>query len=220
MRVRHRLSKLLVRQGRVYSGGKAWNGVHETWLRRQRFDDPHTAAAFDHHFDAVLSATAARDRLDEQIVTVAASPRWADQVDRLGCLRGISALTGPALTVESVTGPGSPAPRSAPTSAWFPPSTPPGHHGCKVRSPRPATLTFGGCRSSRPGTIERPTAIPDRRCGPAGPRSTPHSRIAGTPAIDVCTSSGAGSTNVGSRTWRPTSRLPASWPAGAGHWRR
>jgi transposase len=39
MRVRHRLSKLLLRQGRVYSGGQAWNGVHETWLRRQRFDD-------------------------------------------------------------------------------------------------------------------------------------------------------------------------------------
>ncbi|BBX54576.1 hypothetical protein MPOR_56020 (plasmid) [Mycolicibacterium poriferae] len=40
MRVRHRLSKLLLRQGRVYSGGNAWTGVHETWLRRQRFDDP------------------------------------------------------------------------------------------------------------------------------------------------------------------------------------
>jgi transposase len=35
----------------------------------------------------VIAATAARHRLDEQIVTVAAAPRWADQVDRLGCLR-------------------------------------------------------------------------------------------------------------------------------------
>jgi len=75
MRVRHRLSKLLLRQGRVYSGGQAWRGVHEAWLRRQRFDDSHTAAAFDHHFDAVVTATAARDRLDEQIVAVAAAPR-------------------------------------------------------------------------------------------------------------------------------------------------
>ena len=100
MRVRHRLSKLLLRYGRVYSGGQAWSGKHELWLRRQRFDDTHTAAAFDHHFDAVLSATAARDRLDEQIVKIAATPRWADAVDRLGCLRGISALTGLALTVE------------------------------------------------------------------------------------------------------------------------
>lgn len=100
MRVRHRLSKLLLRQGRIYSGGRAWTGVRETWLRRQRFDDSHTKSAFDHHFAAVLSATAARDRLDEQIITVAASPRWADPVDRLGCLRAISALTGLALSVE------------------------------------------------------------------------------------------------------------------------
>jgi transposase len=100
MRVRHRLSKLLLRQGRVYCGGQAWNGVHETRLRRQRFDDAHTSAAFDHDVDAVLTATAARDRLDEQIVTIAASPRWADPVNRLGCLRGISALTGLALSVD------------------------------------------------------------------------------------------------------------------------
>jgi transposase len=48
----------------------------------------------------VLAATAARDRLDEQIMVMAASPRFADPVNRLGCLRGISALTGLALTVE------------------------------------------------------------------------------------------------------------------------
>ena len=100
MRVRHRLSKLLLRQGRVYSGGHAWNGVHETWLRRQRFDNSHTAGAFDHHFDAVLSATAARDRLDEQIIAVAASPRWR----RSGRPTGVPArhlgITGLALTVE------------------------------------------------------------------------------------------------------------------------
>ena len=69
-------------------------------MRRQRFDDHHLKAAFDHSFDAVLAATAARDRLDEQIIVVAASPRFADPVNRLGCLRGISALTGLALTVE------------------------------------------------------------------------------------------------------------------------
>jgi transposase len=100
MRVRHRLSKLLLRQGRVYSGGPTWNGVHQTWLRRQCFDDPHTSAAFNHHFDAVLSATAARDILDDQILVAASSPRWADSVNRLACLRGVSALTALALSVE------------------------------------------------------------------------------------------------------------------------
>lgn len=100
MRARHRLSKLLLRQGRIYSGGRAWTGLHELWLRRQRFDNAHLAAAFDHHFDAVLSVTAARDRLDEHIAALAASPQFCDPVDRLGCLRGISALTALAPTVE------------------------------------------------------------------------------------------------------------------------
>jgi transposase len=93
MRVQHRFSKLLLRQGIVYSGGTPWTCVHEPWLRKQRFADHHVKAAFDHSFDAVLATTAARDRLDERILDVAASARFADPVNRLGCLRGISALT-------------------------------------------------------------------------------------------------------------------------------
>jgi transposase len=100
MRVRHRLSKMLLRHGIVYSGGRPWTCVHEAWLRKQRFPDHHLQAAYDYSFDAVLAATAARHRLDEQILDLAASARFADPVNRLGCLRGISALTGLALTVE------------------------------------------------------------------------------------------------------------------------
>ena len=59
--------------------------VHQAWLRKQSFADHHLTAAFDHSFDAVLAATAARDRLDEQILDVAASARFADPVNRLGC---------------------------------------------------------------------------------------------------------------------------------------
>ena len=33
MRARHRLSKLLLRNGIVYYGGNAWTGKHEVWLR-------------------------------------------------------------------------------------------------------------------------------------------------------------------------------------------
>ena len=32
MRVRHRISKLLLRHGHVYYGGEAWTGKHEAWL--------------------------------------------------------------------------------------------------------------------------------------------------------------------------------------------
>ncbi|MGH3593870.1 MAG: hypothetical protein ACRDRF_22935 [Pseudonocardiaceae bacterium] len=37
MSARHRLSKLLLRQGFVYYQGKAWTGVHDRWLRAQHF---------------------------------------------------------------------------------------------------------------------------------------------------------------------------------------
>ena len=37
MRARHRTSKLLLRQGIVWSGGTAWTGAHEQWLGQQRF---------------------------------------------------------------------------------------------------------------------------------------------------------------------------------------
>jgi hypothetical protein len=37
MRARHRLSKLLLRHGIVYSGGTPWTGEHERASRRGRF---------------------------------------------------------------------------------------------------------------------------------------------------------------------------------------
>jgi transposase len=40
MSARHRVSKLLLRSGRVWSGGTAWTGAHHAWLRRQTFDQP------------------------------------------------------------------------------------------------------------------------------------------------------------------------------------
>jgi transposase len=39
MRARHRLSKLLLRQGIVYSGGRPWTIAHDSWLRGQRLSD-------------------------------------------------------------------------------------------------------------------------------------------------------------------------------------
>ena len=47
MRARHRLSKLLLRHGIVYSGGKAWTQVHDYWLLKQSFPLAGTQAAID-----------------------------------------------------------------------------------------------------------------------------------------------------------------------------
>lgn len=100
MRARHRLSRLLLRHGMVYSGGAAWTQAHDRWLRQQRFDNPATTVAFESDYDTVLAVTARRERLDTAITTMAAGPQFSPIVQRLACLRGISTLTGFALAVE------------------------------------------------------------------------------------------------------------------------
>lgn len=75
MRARHRLSKLLLRHGIVYSGGNAWTGKHDAWLRREalpRLTGSATRMAFDPDYEAVRATTARRDRLDTAIAAMAA----------------------------------------------------------------------------------------------------------------------------------------------------
>jgi transposase len=100
MRARHRVSKLLLRHGIVYSGGKAWTELHDRWLRQQRFDSMSTQAAFDDAYETVVVATARRARLDEKITALAADSEFTPLARRLACLRGIATLTGFALAVE------------------------------------------------------------------------------------------------------------------------
>ena len=100
MRARHRTSKLLLRQGIVYSGGTAWTETHHQWLRRQTFDLTGLAVAYDSALETVLLTADRRDRLDKAITAMAADPAWSPMVTRLSCLRGVSTLTGFALAVE------------------------------------------------------------------------------------------------------------------------
>jgi transposase len=100
MRARHRLSKLLLRQGIVYSGGQSWTGAHDVWLRRQRFDSPALQMTYESDYETMLSVQARRDRLDKAIAVMACGSEFTPLVHRLGCLRGISTLTGFALAVE------------------------------------------------------------------------------------------------------------------------
>ncbi|BDN83262.1 MULTISPECIES: IS110 family transposase [Mycobacterium] len=60
MRIRHRLSKLLVRHGIVNYDGKAWTEHPDRWLHHQRFDAAPTQSAFEDAYEAVVLATARR----------------------------------------------------------------------------------------------------------------------------------------------------------------
>jgi transposase len=103
MRARHRLSKLLLRHGIVYSGGQAWTAKHDLWLRREalrQLSNRATRLTFDSDYETVLAVKARRDRLDAAINEMATDSEFTDIVRRLGCLRGIGTLSGFALAVE------------------------------------------------------------------------------------------------------------------------
>ena len=100
MRARHRLSKLLLRHGIVYSGGKAWTQAHDYWLLKQSFPLAGTQAAFQDAYETVVLAAGRRDRLDAAILEMAADGQFTPVVRRLSCLRGISTLTAFSLAVE------------------------------------------------------------------------------------------------------------------------
>ncbi|GAB3611656.1 IS110 family transposase [Humibacter ginsengiterrae] len=105
MAARHRLSKLLLRRGIVYEPSNAWTGTHDAWLRRVRSEGLDgagvgTLAAFDAAYDAGTTILTRRERLDRDILAMAADSEFTQVTRRLCCLRGISTLTGFALAVE------------------------------------------------------------------------------------------------------------------------
>ena len=99
MRARHRLSKMLLRHGRIYDK-RAWSGAHDVWLRAQALEEPAAQAALVNYYDAALQARLRRDRLDGAIAELAGRPDLAPLVSRLSCLRGVSTLTAVGLAVE------------------------------------------------------------------------------------------------------------------------
>jgi transposase len=99
MRARHRLSKLLLRQGLVWEGS-AWTQAHERWLATQRFETRGLEIAYEEAVAALSSVRARRDALDAAIATEAAREPWATTVARLCCLRGVSTLTAFGLATE------------------------------------------------------------------------------------------------------------------------
>lgn len=100
MSARHRVSKLLLRQGIIYCGGRTWTGKHQSWLAGQRFEATPLQLAYDTALDTMLATVDRRDRLDGAIAGMAAHSPFTPVVTRLGCLRGVSTLTAFGLAVE------------------------------------------------------------------------------------------------------------------------
>src|ERR1700758_4328984 len=86
---RQRVSKLLLRQGIVYSDGTAWTGKHHQWLQAQRFDAVPLQWAYDTALDTLLATLDRRNRLDARIAELAIDSVYEPVGRGLKVLRGV-----------------------------------------------------------------------------------------------------------------------------------
>jgi len=99
-RAKHRVSKLFLRHGVTWDKDSAWTKQHVGWLARYRFGDPVLDMVVDTMVGQVLEALQRRDQLDKQIHEYAMNSVWTPVVIALGCLRGVSVITGFGLATE------------------------------------------------------------------------------------------------------------------------
>ncbi len=162
MRARHRTSKLLLRQGIVWSGGTAWTGAHEAWLRTQTFDHVGLTIAYDTSLEAVLLAQTRRDRRGP--VAVPARGLHVDRGRAGGGGRGLA----PVHRQHHRLVPG------------------PGAHRALLRRVPQSGLDHQDRQHPRPpaaggGRVAPPPSLPHAEQGPAGPlgSGTPAARARG-----------------------------------------
>ena len=100
MTARHRVSKMLLRHGRVYPEPSTWTSRHRRWLSAQQFDEAASELVFADAIAAVDGLTARKAQIAERLSRLAQDEEWWPTVARLRCFRGVDTLTAFALHLE------------------------------------------------------------------------------------------------------------------------
>jgi len=100
MSARHRVSKLLLRHGRIYPQDSTWTARHRAWLARQSFEQVGSELALLDALAHVDGLTARKAALAERLSQLALDEQWWPTVARLRCFHGIDTLTAFALHLE------------------------------------------------------------------------------------------------------------------------
>jgi transposase len=100
MRARHRVSKMLLRHGRVYPEPSTWTQAHRRWLAAQAFELPASELAYVDYLAAVDGLAARKAALAERLSRIATDEELWPTVARLRAFRGVDTLTALALHLE------------------------------------------------------------------------------------------------------------------------
>jgi transposase len=101
LRSRHRLSRFMLRQGRIFQAKSAWTTKHKQWLQAQKFEWPALTQTFAAVIRAVDDADVRMEILDGQIEDLSLQEPYRTPVKFLRCLRGIDTLSALTLVVET-----------------------------------------------------------------------------------------------------------------------
>ena len=100
MTARHRISKMLLRHGRVYPQPSTWTSAHRRWLSSQQFEEAASELVFADLIAAVDGLSARKAAIAERLSHLALDEQWWPTVSRLRCFRGVDTLTAFALHLE------------------------------------------------------------------------------------------------------------------------
>jgi transposase len=100
MNARHRVSKMLLRHGRVYPETSTWTQAHRRWLAAQHFSEAMSAFTYTELIAAVDGLSARKKMLADRIGVLATDPTWWPAVTRLRAFRGIDTLTALGIHLE------------------------------------------------------------------------------------------------------------------------
>jgi len=101
MRARHRLSKLLLRHDVRYENTtRRWGRRHRDWLAKIDLGQPGAQLTLTEYVGAVNALDIRRQALEAAIGEQVTGSRWATDVARLRCLRGIDILSAIGLALE------------------------------------------------------------------------------------------------------------------------
>jgi transposase len=99
-RARNRLTKFLLRHGRVWRGGSNWTHAHEGWLAAQTFGEAALRATYAHYRAVVLTRDAQLAAVEADLIGWFEREPFAEGVRRMGAYRGVTRMGALGLQAE------------------------------------------------------------------------------------------------------------------------
>lgn len=99
-KIRQQVHALLLRHGKRYAGKCAWTRAHRRWISDLTLDHPAQKIALEEYLAALDEATSRLERIENTLVELAASWRFAPVVAALQALKGIDRIAAILVVTE------------------------------------------------------------------------------------------------------------------------